>query len=89
MLKPKYSVFDESSAMLDINGKETIYGIIKKLKREGTGIIFITNSLEEIKLADKVLVIDNKTIYKYSKKEILNNKEILKRHELYNSLLDK
>lgn len=87
MLKPKYLIFDESSAMLDILGKEKIYEIIKKLKKESIGVIFITNSLEEIKLADNILIIDNKKITKYSKKELFT-KNILKEYGLYSSLME-
>ena len=87
MLKPKYIIFDESSSMLDILGKEKIYEIIKNLKKDGVGIIFITNSLDELKLADNILIIDNKKIFKYSKKE-LYSKNILKKYGLYSSLME-
>ena len=87
MLKPKYIIFDESSSMLDILGKEKVYEIIKNLKKDGVGVIFITNSLDELKLADNVLIIDNKKIFKYSKKE-LYSKNILKKFGLYSSLME-
>ena len=87
MLKPKYIIFDESSSMLDILGKEKVYEIIKNLKKDGVGVIFITNSLDELKLADNVLIIDNKKIFKYSKNE-LYSKNILKKFGLYSSLME-
>ena len=81
-LKPDYIIFDEATSMLDINGKKDIYELITKLKNEGIGVIFITNIMDELIYADKVLILDNKKIYNYSKEEILSDLEILKRHKL-------
>ena len=81
-LNPKYIVFDESTSMLDINGKNSIYKLLNKLKNKGIGIIFITNILDELVYADEILIIDDKQIYKYTKKELFNNLNILKEHNL-------
>lgn len=79
-LKPKYIVFDEATSMLDMNSKKDIYDIIKKLKQNHIGVIFITNNLDELMIADEILVIDKKKIFSYSKKEIFNHLNILKEH---------
>lgn len=82
ILKSKYLVFDEPTAMLDINGKENIYKLIQKLKKEGLGIIYVTNILDELIYADDIIIIDNKKVYKYTKEYLLNNLNILKEHNL-------
>ena len=65
--------------MLDPEGKKSIYEILKNLKQLGYTIIYITNVIDEILLADRVIVIKNKQIQKdFCKKEILNNIETLK-----------
>ena len=81
-LNPNYIIFDESTSMLDINGKESIYKLLNTLKRKKIGIIFITNIMDELIYADDILIIDNKQIYKYTKKELFNNLNILKEHNL-------
>lgn len=80
-LNPDYLIFDESTSMLDINGKNDIYKLIKKLKKE-IGIICITNNMEELIYADEIIIIDNKKAFKYDINDILNNTTILKEHNL-------
>lgn len=81
-LKPDYIVFDEATSMLDINGKEDIYKLLTKLKKEGIGIIFITNIMDELIYADEIIILNNKTAKKYTKKELFNNLNILKENDL-------
>ena len=56
-VKPKYILLDEPTTMIDSNGKEKIYQIIRNLKKEGFTIVFVTNHMEEIILADRILVL--------------------------------
>lgn len=78
-LNTKIIVLDEPTTMLDPEGKKSIYEILKNLKQLGYTIIYITNVIDEILLADRVIVIKNKQIQKdFYKKEILNNIEVLK-----------
>lgn len=56
---PKYIIFDEPTTMLDGQGKEMVYDIIKSLKSQGYTVICITNLADEILLADRTLVLDN------------------------------
>jgi energy-coupling factor transport system ATP-binding protein len=81
-LKPDYIVFDEATSMLDINGKEDIYKLVNKLKKEGLGIIFITNIIDELIYADDIIILNDKTATKYSRKELFNNLNILKENDL-------
>ena len=79
--KPSYLIFDEATSMLDINGKNDIYKLIKKLKKE-IGIIYITNDMNEIVHADDVVILDNKKVFKYSISDIIKDNNILIRHGL-------
>ncbi len=72
--KSKYIVLDEPTTMIDSQGKEKIYNIIKELKNEGYTIICITNLAEEILIADRTLILKNGKIVEEIKKEELINK---------------
>lgn len=61
-VKPKYILLDEPTTMIDSNGKEKIYQIIRNLKKEGFTIVFVTNHMEEIILSDRILVLENRNI---------------------------
>lgn len=78
-LDTKIIVLDEPTTMLDPEGKKAIYEIVKSLKQQGYTIIYITNAIDEILLADRVIVIKNKQIQKeFNKKDILQNIDVLK-----------
>lgn len=78
-IKPKYIVMDEPTAMLDPEGKEDIQNIVKKLKQEGYTIIYITNIIDEIFIADRVIVLEKgKFAKEFETKDILENIEFLK-----------
>lgn len=78
-LDTKIMVLDEPTTMLDPEGKKAIYEIVKSLKQQGYTIIYITNAIDEILLADRVIVIKNKQIQKeFNKKDILQNIDVLK-----------
>jgi energy-coupling factor transport system ATP-binding protein len=70
---PKYIILDEPTTMIDSKGKEKIYDIIKRLKENKNTIIFVTNNVNEILLADKIIIMENKTL-----KSILTKEELLK-----------
>ena len=78
-LNTKIIVLDEPTTMLDPEGKKAIYEIVKKLKEQGYTIIYITNAIDEILLADRVIAIKNGQIQKeFLKKDILKNLDTLK-----------
>ena len=66
-----FLIFDEPTTMIDSEGKEKIYNIIRRLKDEGFTIICITNLADEILLADKTLVLEKGKIVAEIKKEEL------------------
>lgn len=78
---PDYLIFDEATSMIDINGKNDIYDLLKILKKD-MGIIYITNDMSELIYADDIVIVDNHKIYKYSLSDIIKNNDILIRHKL-------
>ena len=82
-VNPKYIVLDEPTTMIDSEGKEAVYSIIKTLKNSGYTIIYITNNTEEIFLADRIIILDEGKIAETILKEDLVNKtEILSNYNL-------
>lgn len=78
---PKYIVLDEPTTMIDPEGKESVYEMVKELKKQNYTIIYITNFIDEILMSDKIVVIENgKIINIFPKKDILDNVEFLKEH---------
>lgn len=65
------------------SGKDKIHSIIRNLKKEGYTIIFVTNDTNEIILADRILVLEDKKIKTiFSKEEIFQNIKILKESQI-------
>lgn len=79
----KYIVMDEPTAMLDSEGKETVYEIVKNLKQQGYTIIYATNVMDEILYSDRTIIMEKGKIVKEIKsKEILENIEELRKRNL-------
>lgn len=80
---PKYIVLDEPTTMIDPQGKEDVYRMVKELKEQNYTIIYITNFIDEILMSDKIAVIeDGQIINTFAKKDILNQVDFLKKHEI-------
>ena len=80
---PKYLILDEPTTMIDPQGKEDIYKLINKLKEQNYTIVYITNFIDEILMADRVIVIEDGCIINdFQKIEILNEIDFLKKHEI-------
>lgn len=78
-INPNILILDEPTTMLDPMSKNSIYDVLKSLKNSGITIIFVTNFIDEILLADKIIVFDNGTITNYfQKNELFSNLETLK-----------
>ena len=59
-MKPQVIIFDESTAMLDPQGRREVVDIMEKLNREeGITVINITHYMEEAARADRVIVIND------------------------------
>lgn len=80
---PKYIVLDEPTTMIDPQGKEDVYDMIKELKNQNYTIIYITNFIDEILMSDRIVIIeDGKIINEFYKKDILNQIDFLKEHDI-------
>ena len=59
-MQPEILVMDETTAMLDPNGRAEVIQTIKKLNREmGMTVILITHYMDEAVQADRVIVVDS------------------------------
>ncbi len=68
---PKVLVVDETTTALSQRGREIIYGIMEKMKKEGKTVIFISHDLDEImNKCDRLTVLrDGKIIRTFAKEE--------------------
>lgn len=73
-MKPKTIIFDEPTAMLDPNGKKEVRKVIKDLQLQGYTIIYLTNIIDEILLADRVITLESGKIIKEIRREEVINK---------------
>lgn len=79
-IQPKYILLDEPTTMLDSSEKDNFYRVLKNLKQEGYTVIFVTNYVDEILLADKILVMEDKQIATiFQKGDILEKVDLLKK----------
>ena len=76
-LKPNVLVLDESTAMLDPQGRSEVLGVAKKLNKEqGTTIINITHYMDEVVSADRVFVMNKgEIVLSGTPKEIFSQKD--------------
>jgi len=57
-MKPECIVFDEITSMLDPDSGTVVLESIKKLRRKGKNIVYITHNLEELHSADRIVVME-------------------------------
>ena len=81
-MKPRVIIFDESTAMLDPQGRQEVIQIMEKLnKEENITVINITHYMEEAARADRVIVVnDGRVAMDGSAKEVFC--EVEKLHEM-------
>lgn len=56
-MRPQILILDESTSMLDPNGRKEIMAIAKKLNEQGITVINITHNMDEAVLADRIIVL--------------------------------
>jgi len=57
---PKILILDEPTSSLDVNETAQLFGVIRKLKGEGIGIVFITHFLDQVyEITDQITVLRN------------------------------
>lgn len=78
-VEPKIIILDESTSMLDPKGREQVLKIIKHLKKEkNLTVISITHDIDEAKMADNVIVLnDGKILAQGTPTEIFSKTEML------------
>lgn len=83
-LKPQILVLDESTSMLDPEGRREVLNVVKKLNKEnGVTVIAITHYMEEVVDADRVIVInDGEVAMTGTPEEIFKEKQTLKSYGL-------
>ena len=79
-LNPQVLILDESTAMLDPQGRKEVLQVVKKLNKEkGVTVIAITHYMEEVVDADRVIVLDGgKMVMQDTPREIFKREEELK-----------
>ena len=78
-MKPKYIVFDEPTTNLDVKNKGNILNVVKDLnKNEEITAILITNTLDDLRYAENVVVMKNGQIIFDNVKSKLNKKFLKK-----------
>lgn len=79
-VEPRIIVMDEPTAMLDPEGKEDVAKIVQKLKERGLTIVYITNIIDEIFFADKIVLLEKGKIMNiFGRDELENNIDLLKK----------
>ena len=79
-MKPQVIIFDESTAMLDPQGRHEVVDIMERLnKEEGITVLNITHYMEEAARADRVIVInDGRIALDGTPREVFANVEKLR-----------
>lgn len=80
-INPKIIILDEATSMLDPEGRTQILSIIQNLqKTQGLTVISITHDVDEVMLADQVIVLDNgKVIAQDVPSKIFNNNHLIEK----------
>ena len=83
-MRPQILIFDESTSMLDPQGKAEINALVKKIHEEtGITIISITHDIEEMVSSDHVIVMkEGHVVMVGTPSEVLNNEEELVQMQL-------
>ncbi|MFR3893842.1 MAG: energy-coupling factor transporter ATPase [Merdibacter sp.] len=83
-MRPQILIFDESTSMLDPQGKAEINALVKRIHEEtGITIISITHDIEEMVSSDHVIVMkEGKVVMDGTPEEVLNNEEELIKMQL-------
>jgi energy-coupling factor transport system ATP-binding protein len=70
-MRPRCVIFDEPTAMLDPRGKKDIHRIIVDLHKQGLTILYVTNVIDEVLSADRIIILNRGSIACEFKREQL------------------
>ena len=77
-MNPECIIFDESTAMLDPQGRRDIISTILALKNQGISVVLITHYMNEAALADNVFVVHGgKLVCSGSPEQVFKNQKML------------
>ena len=77
-MNPECIIFDESTAMLDPQGRRDIMDTILSLRSKGVTVVLITHYMNEAALADKIVVVhEGKIAFCGTPNEVFSNREML------------
>lgn len=69
-IRPDLLILDESTAMLDPQGRKEVIQTVKKLNQDSSmTVISITHELDEVLMADRIIVMNEGEVYKDGTKE--------------------
>jgi energy-coupling factor transport system ATP-binding protein len=72
-------IFDEPTAMLDPKGKKDIHNTIIELHKQGMTIVYVTNVIDEVLAADRIIILENGVIKgEVKRKELFDHVDRLK-----------
>jgi energy-coupling factor transport system ATP-binding protein len=72
-MEPEVILFDEVTSMLDSDSRKDILSLLKQLHEAGTTIIYVTHLVEELFLADRLVLMENACIIQNGNpREIIN-----------------
>jgi energy-coupling factor transport system ATP-binding protein len=78
-MQPECIIFDEPTAMLDPKGKKDIHNIIVDLHKQGLTIVYVTNVIDEVLSADRIIILSQGHIkYEFEKEALFDNVAKLK-----------
>ncbi|MCI4137567.1 energy-coupling factor transporter ATPase [Bacillus vallismortis] len=82
-MKPEIMIFDESTSMLDPQGRKQIMQVMKELHEEGLTIIHITHHMEEVLSAERVLILnEGNIVMEGTPKMVFNHSDKLQEYHL-------
>lgn len=79
-MRPRLIVLDESTAMLDPQGRKEVIQTVSRLREEGITVVNITHYLEEALSSDRVLVMNaGEVLMQGTPRDIFQQVEVLKK----------
>jgi energy-coupling factor transport system ATP-binding protein len=78
-MEPECIIFDEPTAMLEPKGKKEIHNILVDLHKQGLTIVYVTNVIDEVLSADRIVILEHGIIKgEYQRDELFDNIEQLR-----------